>query len=319
MKNSILGLIIAILFLSCENKTVEPLRVGTLLWPTHDFFHLADHLGFYKDKNIQLIDYRTPSEVIRAYETGLLDAIMVTDHLFLKTNDRLLKDRVLMVLDYSSGSDVLMANPAIKNMENLRGKKIGSESSALGIFVMLRFLELYGLSGNDITHVPVDVAQQTQAYENELFDAVVTYEPFASEMKKQGAVELCNSKEIPFEISDILISTPTIITQKREQLEVLCKGFFDALAVYKKDSSKYISKLSTRENISPEEFSKALKGITVLDLDDNVNLIKNTKAGYFKTLSNVNKKMIDYKLINTEHNITELIDASIIQNINAKN
>jgi NitT/TauT family transport system substrate-binding protein len=319
MKNSVLGLIIAILFLSCENKTVEPLRVGTLLWPTHDFFHLADHLGYYKDKNIQLIDYRTPSEVIRAYETGLLDAILVTDHLFLKTNDRLLKDRVLMVLDYSSGSDVLMANPAIKNMENLRGKKIGSESSALGIFVMLRFLELYGLSGNDITHVPVDVAQHTQAYENELFDAVVTYEPFASEMKKQGAVELCNSKEIPFEISDILISSPTIITQKREQLEVLCKGFFDALDVYKKDSSKYISKLSTRENISPEEFSKALKGITVLDLEDNVNLIKNTKAGYFKTLSNVNKKMIDYKLISTEHNITELIDASIIQNINAKN
>lgn len=319
MKNIFIGFIISLSFLSCNNKQEEPLRVGVMLWPPYDFFYLAENLGYYKDQNIQLIDYRTPSEVIRAYETGLLDAIMITDHLFLKINDTNVNDRVIMLIDYSSGSDLLLAKPEITTTEELKGKKIGAESSALGIFVMLRFLEIHGLSPNDITHVPVDVENQPQAYENGLFDAVVTFEPFASEIKNQGAIELCNSKEIPFEISDILISSPKTITKKRKQLELLCQGFFDALDVYQKNPGKYISKLSRRQNITSKEYSNALQGIILLNLSDNKKLFKNPDAGFYNTFSEVNKKMIDYNLIETKHNIIELIDTRIINNIHVKN
>ncbi|AUC83814.1 hypothetical protein CW731_00260 [Polaribacter sp. ALD11] len=315
----IIPLLIIILFLSCKNKTPEPLRVGMLLWPPNEFFHLAENLGYYKDMNIQLIDYQTPSELLRAYETGLLDALIGTDHIFLKMNDNNLKDRILMVIDYSSGGDILLAKPEITSMKGLKGKRLGAEASPLGIFLMFRFLELYGLSPNEITHVPVDIANQPQAYDNGLFDAVITYEPFATKIKKQGAVELCNSKEIPFEISDVLISTPMIISKKREQFEVLCKGFFEVLEVYRKDPEKYKPEFTARQNISSEEFIKALNGVTILNLNDNKRSIKNPKASYFKTLSKVNKKMVDYKLIETNHNVTKLIDTSIIKNIDVKN
>lgn len=319
MKNIFIGFIVSLLFLSCKNKQSEPLRVGVILWPANEFFYLAENLGYYKDQHIKLIDYRTPSEVIRAYETGLLDAILITDHLYLKINDANVNNRIIMLVDYSSGSDVLLAKPGITTTEELKGKKIGAESSALGIFVMLRFLEIHGLSPDDITHVPVDVANQPQAFKNGLFDAIITYEPFATEMRKKGAIELCNSKEIPFEISDVLISSPMVIAQKSAQLEVLCQGFFDAVDVYQKDPAKYISKLSRRQNITSKEFSKTLQGITLLNLNDNKKLFKSTNAGYYNTFSEVNKKMIDYNLIDTKHNITELIDTRIINNIHAKN
>lgn len=319
MKKIFIGFIVSLLFLSCKNKQTEPLRVGVILWPANEFFYLAENLGYYKGHNIKLIDYRTPSEVIRAYETGLLDAILITDHLYLKINDTNVNDRILMIVDYSSGSDVLLAKPEITTTEELKGKKVGAESSALGIFVMLRFLEIHGLSSDDIIHVPVDVANQPQAFENGLFDAIITYEPFATEMKKDGAVELCSSKEIPFEISDVLISSPMLIAQKSAQLEILCQGFFDALDVYQKDPAKYISKLSRRQNITSKEFSNTLQGIRLLNLNDNKKLFKNPKAGYYNTFSEVNKKMIEYNLIETKHKTTELIDTRIINNIHAKN
>ncbi|TXD45814.1 ABC transporter substrate-binding protein [Polaribacter sp. IC073] len=319
MKNILIAFFISILFLSCKDEVPEPLRVGMLIWPPNEFFHLAESLGYYKDKNIELIDYRTPSEAIRAYKTGLLDAVIGTGHLYLKMNDKNLEDRILMVIDYSSGSDLLLAKPEITSMEELKGKKLGAEASALGIFVMLRFLEIYGLSPNDITHVPIDVSNQPLAYKNGLFDAVITYEPFASEMKKQGAVELSNSKEIPFEISDVLISTPTIIAQKTEQLTALCKGYFDVITLYKKNAKKFTPKLTARHNISSEDFINALGGVTFLNLSDNKKLIDTTESGYYKALSKVNEKMIAFKLINTKHNVSELIDMSIVKNIHDKN
>jgi len=320
LNKHIMKRIVAVLFamvslLSCSNNKSEPLRVGILLWPPYEFFYLAENLGYYQNKNIQLIDYRTPSEAIRAYKTGLLDAIIVTNHLFFEMNDQRLVDRIIMVINYSSGSDVLLGKPEIKSVNELKGKKVGAEASALGLYVMLRFLEINGLSPKDIKHIPVDVGNQGQSYKKGLLDGVVTYEPYATELKKHGAAELCNSKAIPLEISDILISTPLIIEQKREQLEILCAGFFKAQNVYQKSPSDYTSFLASRENVTDKEFLDALNGIQILDLSDNKKILLKSEESYFKTLSVVNRKMINYHLIKTIQNEYELIDNRIIENI----
>ena len=315
IQNLIYCLLIVFLLNSCDNKPI-PLRVGLLVWPPYEFFYLAEKEGFYDEYSIDLIDYKTPSEVMRAYNNGLLDAIIITNHLYIQLNNDFQRDQIIQVINYSKGADVLLVKPEFNSVNDLVGKRIGAEASGLGLYVLQRFLEFNNISIDQINYVPVDVANQVEEFRDGKIDAVITYEPFATKIKSLSGKEIFNSSQIPFEICDVLISKKEIIESKKDQFISLSEGYFKALNLFKVNPNAYEEFLAEREGISPKEFIKALNGIEILDLNENQKLYTDNKdIDFLVRLENVNKKMVEFGIVKNVINSQNILNSNIIMSI----
>jgi len=55
-----------------------PLRVGTNVWPGFEGFYLARDLGYFDDTPVQMVEFGSSSEVLRAYRNGDLEVAALT-------------------------------------------------------------------------------------------------------------------------------------------------------------------------------------------------------------------------------------------------
>jgi NitT/TauT family transport system substrate-binding protein len=80
---------------------------------------------------------------------------------------------------------VCRADEGIENVVGLKGKKIGLPLRALPEFYLGRFLDLHGISIRDVTLINLTPAQAAAAFGKKDVDAVVVWEPFVSQIRKQ--------------------------------------------------------------------------------------------------------------------------------------
>lgn len=107
---------------------------------------------------MKFLEYPSTTEVMRAFRGRELEAAAVTldEVLMLARSDA--DFSIVLVFDYSNGADALLSKPSIKSIRDLRGRKVGAETGALGAYVLARALKTEGLKAEDITvvHLPVD-------------------------------------------------------------------------------------------------------------------------------------------------------------------
>ena len=104
----------------------------------------------------------------------------------------------------------MLARPELKELKDIKGRRVGVESGALGAYVLARALQIAGLNRTDISVVSIPVPEQEQAFQGRRVDAVVTMEPNRTRLLAQGARQLFDSSQIPGEIVDVLWCGRTI-------------------------------------------------------------------------------------------------------------
>lgn len=148
---------------------------------------LAGDLGYYDNTPIRLLDYPLDSELIRAYRNGDLAAITITLDKALSLRETAPDIRVVTIQDTSNGGDAIVAKPEIKKLADLKDRRVGVESTALGAFVLIRALDQVGMSTKDVKIVTLLISQQERAFEQGSINAVVTFEPTVSRLQASGA------------------------------------------------------------------------------------------------------------------------------------
>ena len=143
-------LFFSLLFSSCFSPEREPIKIGTNVWIGYEPLYLARKQGFFNDLPVSLVQMTSSTDVIRAFRNGLIDCASLTlDEAFLLLQDD--KDiKIMFVMDVSNGADALLAKPGIKSLKDLKGKKVGVESSTVGAYTLSRALEFGHLKPVDI-------------------------------------------------------------------------------------------------------------------------------------------------------------------------
>jgi NitT/TauT family transport system substrate-binding protein len=98
------------------------------------------------------------------------------------------KDNISIIGSFSRTYNeylVWRTDKGIKNVVGLKGKKIGLPRWTLPEFHLGRFLDLQGMSIRDVTLINLTPARAADAIANEDVDAVVVWEPFVSQIRKQ--------------------------------------------------------------------------------------------------------------------------------------
>ena len=169
-------LVLLVFALAGCDKPAPPLRVGANRWLGYEPLFLARDRGYYGGQPVQLLSFLSTTEVIRAYRNGALDVAAVTADEALLLAETLPDQRILLVCDFSLGADVILAKPQFPSLPDLKGRRIGVETTALGAYMLARALARAGMTAHDVTVVPMPLDEHEAAFRQDLVDAVVTHE-----------------------------------------------------------------------------------------------------------------------------------------------
>lgn len=312
---SIVAVALCTAILASCTKAEPPLRVGANVWPGYETLYLARSLGYYDNTPIRLVDYPSGTEEVRAYRNGDIEAagISIDQALVLAaTNPDV---RIVVVMDFSNGGDVILGKPEIKNMQGLKNKPVGVEANALGAFIITRALEQKGMSPQDIKIVSLGVSEHERAFKQGTVDAVVTFGSARTKLLAAGAKLLFDSSQIPGEIVDVLIVRDEVINKQPKALQALVDGRFRALDYLTKNPQDAAIKIAPRTGLTPDQFLESLKGLRSPDLQENQKLLGKRDPSLLKGVKRLSEVMLDNKLLPKAVDTSLLLDDRLVKNV----
>lgn len=304
----------ALLLLSgCTAEPAAPLRVGTCIRIGCERLYLARDLGYYGDAPVRIVEYSSATEVLRAFRSGALDAVAVSldEALQLAQNTPL---RVVLVMNFSNGADVILGQPSLQTFADIKGKRVGVESTALGAYVLARALQLNGLKPSDIHVVHLPINEQKRAFEDKRVDTVVTFKPVHSELEAAGAHHLFDSKQLPGEMLNVIAVRKDYLARYPGVVKALLRGWFKAANYSDAAPRDATLRMATDRALPPQQFYSSIDGFIFPDLNRNLKLFteKPPLKGRVETLSDF---MLKHGLIHAPVTSSDILDAQPLKTI----
>jgi NitT/TauT family transport system substrate-binding protein len=305
---------------SCgQQSPTSPLRLGVIDWPGYELFYLAQSLGFYGNAMgktpVDMVNFNDMAEVLRAYRQQQIHCICVTLSEVLQLASTQPDQRLIMVIDESAGADAILAKPSIENLANLKGKRVASDLTGLSGYMLVSALEKAGLTLQDITLVNLGMSDQLEAYKSDRYDAVITFDPYRTQLLKAGAKVLFDTTQIPGAVIDAMLTSQTILNQYAPTLQVITQGFFKAIDYLHQNPIDAIARMADREKISPDEFSATLKLLKLTDRSTNQQMLDSSNSSLIKVAEKLNQVMIERKLVQGSIDFKSLLTKAVMPSI----
>ena len=310
------ALMCAVLMLAACARAPDPaLRIGTNVWIGSEPLYLARELGRLDSSAVQLVEYPSASEVLRAFRNQAIDGMVISlDELFGLAADGF-QPRVVLIVDVSNGADVVVGRRGMRSMKDLKGKSVAVESSALGAFVLSRALTLNGMQASDVNVVHLESNEQPAAFDKGLVDGAVTFDPYRAQFLQSGARTLFDSTQIPGEIVDLLAIRDTAIASHPDEVRALLAGWFGAIDYLKSEPKDAARRMGIRQQTSGEQFLETLKGLRIPSREENLRMLNGPKPELVVTGHRLSALMVDAKLISQEPAIEGLLAPGPLANM----
>lgn len=309
------GLVVAILLAGCSPHPDQPIRVGTNIWVGYEPLFLARSLKYFDSYEVKLVEYVSNSQSMRNLVDGTIEAAALTLDEALLLQQQGVDVSIVLLMDYSNGADAVIAKPAIKTLADLRGKRVGAETTALGAYMMHRALEKAGLTASDVELVSVDLSQHEQAYLNGEVDAVVSFDPVRSRLLSQGAHVLLDTSELPGEVVDVLVVRNEFLKQHKYHLKLLLAGWFRAveyIATHPDEAARY---MDARMKLGQEGVLNSLAGVTLPDQKENRRLLAGSPSLLSQQSQNLADVMAKSKLLSGQLDAEKIFDPALLQEL----
>jgi NitT/TauT family transport system substrate-binding protein len=312
----VLACITLLLALSgCMREPETALRIGTNVWIGSEPLYLARELGRLDPAAVQLVEYPSASEVLRAFRNQAIDGMVISlDELFGLAADGF-QPRIILVVDVSHGADVVVGRNGMRTMKDLKGKSVAVESSALGAFVLSRALAVSGMQASDVNVVHLESNEQTSAFEKGQVDGAVTFDPYRAQFLQAGAKTLFDSTQIPGEIVDLLAVRASVIDKEPKAIQALLAGWFDAIDYMNRDPKDAARRMGIRQQTSGEQFLEAQKGLRVPSRDGNLKMLSGATPELAVAGRRLMTLMVDAKLLRAELDIEGLLAPGPLANL----
>jgi len=269
----ILLCLITLLLSSCSQIADTPtLKVGVIQWLGYEPLFLARSLGKYDPNMIKLVELQSSTDTLRLLREGVIDAGALTIDEILGELALGTKLEIVLIIDISDGADTLLGKPGLNKLTDLKGKRIGVESSAVGAVVLNGALIKAGLSAADITIVPLTADTHLSAYMRGAVDALVTFKPTSTALINQGAIKLFDSSEIPNQIIDVIAVREDALHKAGSNIQMLIDGYFSALTYLHEHPEAATDLMAPRLGISGQEMIASYEGLLLADQAKNRDL-----------------------------------------------
>lgn len=266
----------------------DVIRIGVVTWGGYaggqyfnEGFEASTKSRFYKDYGLK-VEFVLNDDVdnsLNAWKNGDLDLHWYTIDAF-PTIVKGLSDFnpvVLWQADWSRGGDAIVVRRGIKNVGDLRGKKIAVAQLTPSHSFLLWLLDAGGLTVNDVQLVEVGNAiDAASAFKSQQVDAAVVWSPDDEECLKAvtGSTVLESTRSASNIIADIFFAKEEFVRDNRDKLAKLYEGWMRGAAeINNSESSKQkaIDILTTGLGV-PRDFAEtAINNVRLVTHGDNLN------------------------------------------------
>ena len=301
------AVVFALALAGCVRAPETALRIGTNVWIGSEPLYLARELGRLDPATVQLVEYPSASEVLRAFRNEAIDGMVISlDELFGLAADGL-QPRIVLIVDVSNGADVVVGRHGMRTMRDLKGKSVAVESSALGAFVLSRALALNAMQASDVSVVHLESNEQPGAFEKGQVDGAVTFDPYRAQFLKAGAQTLFDSRQIPGEIVDLLAVRASVLDRKPKAVETLLAGWFAALDYMQREPRDAARRMGIRQQATGEEFLEGLRGLHIPSRQENLQMLGGAQPQLAVTGRRLLGLMLDAKLLSAGVDIEKVL------------
>lgn len=293
-------------------RHADDLRVGTNVWIGYETLYLAEQLGYYGGEPVRLVTMHNATEIQQALRAGVLEVGSLTLDEALNLAQEGMDIRIIAVMDVSDGADVLIAHPSVETLADLRGRRIGVESTAVGAVMLEGALQAAGLQPGDVEVVDMGVQEHGAMFAAGKVDAVVTFEPVRSELLKQGGRVLFDSSRTPGRVVDVLVTTPQVARDRADALRTLVAGHFRALDHFRGAPLQAAALMSRRQGMAAEEIVAAFEGIHIPDLAENRRYLAAPEPLIEKSAASLAALMLQSRLLQRSIDVHGMADDAFL-------
>ena len=274
-----IGLVLGLASIAMRPVSAAPLTVGYSDWPGWVAWQVAIDKGWIKEAGLDLtfqwFDY---SASMDAFTAGKLDANLMTNGDTLVTGAGGGKGIMVMLTDYSSGNDMIVAKPGIKSLKDLKGKKIGIEVGLVEHLLLLHALQGAGMKEKDVKLVNAKTNETPQVLASGQVAAIGAWQPISGQAMKgsPGSHPIYTSAQAPGLIYDVLAVSPASLNAHRADWIKLI-GVWDKVVHYINDPKTQedaIKIMAGRVELTPEDFKPLIKGTHLIDVTEGKKVFK---------------------------------------------
>ena len=294
-----------------------PLKIGWSLWPGYYPLVLADKLGYFESRglNVDARLYPNFTDVPADFAAGKLDGALVTVFDALPINARSTGDiaPIVMISDYTTTGDAIVATSAISSLADLKGKTIAVAFDSYAEVLIRGMLEQAGLSANDVTLVDVP-AEQVAAELGVTIDAGHTFDPFVARAVDQGHHVIFTGAQTPGLLLDVLVARQSTLKDRPEDMRAFIDAFFSAQEWWRQHQLEGSRLIADATGQQPEDIN--FDGLRLYDRADNLTAFSDILApkSLYNSLEGNMKYLLDSGTLNSQPNLNQLIDPSYLQN-----
>lgn len=268
-----LSTLATVLAVSTSLQAAEPLKIGYSDWPGWVAWEVAIQKGWFKEAGVDVqFDWFEYVPSMEAFAAGKIDAVCMTNGDALVTGATGAPSKAILINDYSNGNDMIVAQPGIASLKDLKGKKIGVEVGFVGHLLLLKGLVASGMTESDVELVNVPTSETAKVLASGDVAAIAAWQPNSGQALKAvpGSSAIYSSADVPGLIYDVLAVNPASLSARPEDWKKVIQ-VWNRVAAYINDPATQddaVKIMAARVNLTPEEYKPFLKGTKILTLDE---------------------------------------------------
>jgi len=301
----------------CASAKEPGLRIASIPWIGYELLYLSQQLAPQQTQGVHLVELLSNTDTMQALAAGNVDGAGLTLDEVIAAHSAGLDLKIILVMDFSAGGDVLLARPEIDQLALLKGKRIGVEQTAIGAAMLDAALKQAGLTIDQVDIVNLTLDQQLAAFKNKQVDALVSFEPTATQLEAAGARRLFDSRAIPGSIVDVLAISEKALQANPATTRRLLAQYFAALAYFRQHPDLAAERISPRLGLAPQAVTKGYQGLDIPNLAENHRLLSGESMQLKSTVANLAAMMLRNKQLARPIDVSRLMTNSYLPEASA--
>lgn len=316
-------LAVAVLSAICATKLqAAPLKIAYSDWPGYTLLEVAKQKGWFKEAGVDVeLDWFDYLPSLDAFSANKVDCVcaVATDAQVTGANGG--KSKIIGMIDYSDGNDMIVGKPGINSIKDLKGQKVGVELTLVEHLLLLQGLKVNGMSQSDVTLVNTSTNQTPQTLASGSVAAIGAWYPISGQALKQvpGSKKLFTSADAKGLIYDVFAVNPTSLAEhKADWIKVLkvysrCVDYINDPKT-KEDAVKI---MAAKVGVKPEDYIINIPGTHFLNITESKKVMKKGDGldSLYGSMAIGDKFNLDNAVYKTSQKPEDYIVASLVEGL----
>ncbi len=251
----------------------DTIKIAYSDWPGYTVLEVAKQKGWFKDAGLDVdLVWFEYSPSIDAFSAGKVDAVTIVAGDALVTGASGSKSKIVCLIDYSEGSDMIVGAPGVDSIKDLKGKKVGVELTLVEHELLLQALKVNGLSQSDVTLVGTSTDKTPQTLASGQVAAIGAWYPISGQALKQvpGSKKLFTSADAKGLIFDVIAVSPTSYAAHKEAWAKITAIYYKCVDYLMDPKTKddAIKIMAAKVGADPSEYAKNVPGTHFLTVPE---------------------------------------------------